>query len=99
MTDMHDSDRVVVQLEEWGVVGEAYNIGSGVAVSVRDVLNIAVGLSTREDIRLEVDDSRVRLYDEKVLLSDNTKIRNLIGWTPKPGISRPEAPPPPSPSK
>ncbi len=30
-----------------------------------------------------VDTSRFRVYDEKILLSDNAKIRTLTGWVPK----------------
>ena len=88
VTDMHDSAKVVVQLAERGEVGEAYNVGSGIAVSTKDILETAVSFSTRKDIKLEMDPTRVRVYDEKVLLSDNSKVRALTGWVPSPDIKK-----------
>ena len=88
VTDMRDSASVVVKLAEKGVPGEAYNIGSGIAVSTKDILDTAVSLSSRKDITMALDPSRVRLYDEKVLLSDNRKVRQLTGWTPNPDMKQ-----------
>ena len=88
VTDMHDSAGVVLKLAEMGVAGEAYNVGSGIAVSTKDILETAVSFSTRKDIKLEMDPTRVRVYDEKVLLSDNSKVRALTGWVPSPDIKK-----------
>lgn len=86
-TDIRDSAPVLVRLAEIGVPGEAYNLASGVAVSVKEMLDIALELAT-VDIRVETDPSRFRPYDEKVLLGDNTKLRELTGWTPAPDLRR-----------
>ena len=84
MTDARDSAAVVVRLAKDGASGEAYNIGSGNAMSIRDLLETAVGLSDMSaKIELRSDASKFRPYDEKILLADITKIKNLTGWVPK----------------
>jgi GDP-mannose 4,6-dehydratase len=86
ITDIRDSAPVIVQLADLGVPGEAYNMASQKTVRMSDLLDIILSLSTRKDIKIEKDPSRLRAYDEKVLLGDNTKIRNLTGWVPKPHL-------------
>lgn len=81
MTDASDSAPVVVALAEHGVVGEAYNVGSGRTMTVLDLLHTAISLS-RIRIQAKVDESRFRAYDEKILLADISKIRALTGWVP-----------------
>jgi GDP-4-dehydro-6-deoxy-D-mannose reductase len=81
MTDARDSAEIIVTLAETGIPGEAYNIGSGNAISIRSLLEIAISLS-----KINVDSveelARHRQYDEKILLADNSKIRNLTNWIP-----------------
>ena len=88
VTDMRDSASIVVSLAEIGIAGEAYNIGSGIAVSIKDILDIAISYSTTKVIVTKEDKSRMRLYDEKILLSDNSKVRKLTGWVPSPDIKQ-----------
>ncbi len=88
VTDMRDSASVVVSLAEKGLAGEAYNIGSGIAVSVKEILDTALSYSYRKDIQTKEDSSRLRLYDEKILLSDNSKVRKLTDWVPSPDIKQ-----------
>jgi len=87
ITDLRDSARVVTKLVDLGEPGESYNIGSGIALSMKDILDTAISLSTRPDITTLFDGARERLYDEKILLSDNRKIRELTGWIPDPNIT------------
>lgn len=87
MTDMRDSSKVTVELMRCGKSGEAYNIGSNRAYSIRDILNIAVDYST-SSIELQYDESRVRMYDEKILLADISKVKQVTEWEPSPDISR-----------
>ena len=87
ITDLRDSARVVTKLVDLGEPGQSYNIGSGIALSMKDILDTAISLSTRSDITTLFDGARERLYDEKILLSDNRKIRELTGWIPDPNIT------------
>ena len=81
MTDCRDSAPVVVSLAEKGNPGEAYNIGSGMAMTIQELLDIALAQSNIL-VQPLVDASRFRVYDERTLLSDNKKIRDLTGWVP-----------------
>lgn len=82
MTDARDSAPVLVALAEMGAPGEAYNVGSGRTTSMQDLLDIAIA-QAKVPVTAEVDASRFRVYDEKVLLADITKTKKLTGWEPK----------------
>ena len=86
-TDIRDSAPVIIKLAEIGKPGETYNISSGNAVSMRELLDMAIGLSGRR-ITVETDESRMRPYDEKVLIGDNSKLVALTGWRPKRDLRR-----------
>ena len=66
---------------EKGEPGEVYNICSGKAYSIRQVLDLLLGMT---ECRLEVreDAKRLRPSDVPVLLGDNTKFRQATGWEP-----------------
>lgn len=85
MTDVRDSAPVLVMLLERGEPGEAYNVGSNITYTTQQILDLIVE-QARVPISCEVDPSRFRQYDEKVLLADITKIRKLIGWVPNPDM-------------
>jgi GDP-mannose 4,6-dehydratase len=86
MTDIQDASPVVVTLAERGVAGQAYNVGSAIKYSIRDLLQTAVS-QARVPIALEEDASRKRQYDEAVLVADISKLQALTGWVPKPNMS------------
>ena len=87
MTDAADSAPAIVALAEAGVPGEAYNVGSGHAMSIADLLATAVA-QARVGITTRLDASRLRVYDEKVLLPDIAKVRALTGWAPAPNMTQ-----------
>jgi len=83
MTDVRDSARVMVDLAEKSAPGKVYNVCSNRAVKVRDLLQILLSLSPIGDtIHLTQDPTRLRTFDEKVLLGDNRKLRQATGWEP-----------------
>lgn len=59
-----------------------YNVGSGKAHSLREMLNYIISLCT-QPIKVEVDPARVRPIDNPVICCDNSKIRNELGWEPQ----------------
>ena len=67
---------------EKGEPGEVYNIGSGFARTIREVLDILLSLS-RVDVRIEVDPKRLRPSDVPILLADSSKFISLTGWKPR----------------
>jgi GDP-4-dehydro-6-deoxy-D-mannose reductase len=87
MTDARDSAPVIVQLARSGVAGQAYNVGSGIATKMSDLLAMAVAHS-RVPISTHAEASRFRPYDERVLLADNAKVRALTGWVPGTNLSK-----------
>jgi GDPmannose 4,6-dehydratase len=61
-----------------------YEIGTGVATSLKDVLNIAFNYIDKQWQEYVVIDTKfVRNSDVKVLLADPSKINNEIGWKSK----------------
>jgi len=82
LSDVRDVVRAYVELMERGVSGETYNVASGVARPVREVVDALVA-SARVPVRIEVDPSRVRPVDNPVLTGDASKLRSLTGWVPE----------------
>jgi len=61
--------------------GEIYNVCSGKGVRLREIIDlIAAQLSLR--VVIEVDPARIRPADNMVIIGDNTKLRESLGWTP-----------------
>jgi len=89
ITDIVDSAPVVACLAETAPSETVVNIGSNISYTIEDVLKLAVGLSTAADrIRLEQDPSRLRAYDERVVMADITALKRLTGWRPAPDLPR-----------
>ena len=61
---------------------EVYNVGSGRAHAVSEIVTI-LGEKLRRPLRVEVDPKRLRSVDRPLLLADITKIRERVGWTPR----------------
>lgn len=80
-TDVRDMVRAYWLSLEKGERGDVYNIGSGIAYSVREVLDILLSLS-RVKVKVEVDPQRLRPSDVPILLADSSKFRKLTGWEP-----------------
>jgi GDP-4-dehydro-6-deoxy-D-mannose reductase len=63
--------------------GEVYNICSGKAITIRELLDMIVKMSTSKGIRIEQDPSRMRPSDVTVLQGDCTKFKEKTGWKPE----------------
>lgn len=63
--------------------GEFYNIGGSHTCTVGEMLNYLISLSTRKNIKISVDKSRLRPIDADLQIPDTTKFRNHTGWKPK----------------
>ena len=81
LLDVRDVVRAYRRLAEAGVPATAYNVCSGTATSMREVLDALVVISGAE-VRVEVDPERVRPVDVPLLLGDGSRLRAL-GWTPE----------------
>ena len=61
--------------------GEVYNLCSGKAWSIREVLDHLLGL-TKSKIEVRQDPARLRPSDVPVLLGDHSKFTRATGWKP-----------------
>ena len=81
-TDVRDMVEAYWLSLEKGEPGEVYNIGSGFARTVREVLDTLISLSGIE-VRVEVDPKRLRPSDVPILLADSSKFIGRTGWKPR----------------
>jgi len=80
-TDVRDMVRAYWLAAEKGEPGDVYNVGTGVAISMREMLDRLIGLS-KVKVRIEVDPDRLRPSDVQILQADNSKFCALTGWRP-----------------
>ena len=78
-TDVRDVVHAYVLLAEKGQAGETYNVGSGHAVSIGDVLKLVLKQSAVE-IQVEVDEKKLRPVDVPVMEADVRKVWRDVGW-------------------
>ena len=81
-TDVRDIARAYRLIADNGMPGAAYNVCSGAAHSIRQLLDVLLEASDCE-IRVEVDEARLRPVDVPEIRGDAGKLRRDTGWTPK----------------
>ena len=81
-TDVRDVVHAYSLLMERGKKGEVYNVSSGTAVQLQEILDLLLSFS-KEKIKVEVDSQKVRRVDIPLLVGDNQKIRMETSWKPK----------------
>jgi len=80
-TDVRDMVRAYWLALEKGEGGEVYNICSGKAWRIRDMLDLLLTM-TRKKIEVREDPARLRPSDVPVLLGDHSKFTDRTGWKP-----------------
>jgi GDP-4-dehydro-6-deoxy-D-mannose reductase len=78
---VEDVARAYLALAQKGVPGEAYCIGSGQPVRIREILDMLIELSGM-DIAVEVDAAKVRPDEVPVVTVSSGKILRDTGWQP-----------------
>jgi GDP-4-dehydro-6-deoxy-D-mannose reductase len=81
-TDIRDVIRAYSILLEKGKPGEVYNVCSGSAVRLADIIRMFESAVGRK-VTLATEESRVRSNDVLVICGDPKKIREATGWQPK----------------
>jgi len=81
-TDVRDIVKAYWLCTEKCRYGEVYNICSGKAYSVREILDILLGFSKLK-VKLKQDPERMRPSDVPLLLGDNSKFVKETGWKPE----------------
>lgn len=79
--DVRDTVRAYRDIIERGQPGEVYNVCSGQAFSMREVLDRLISMS-RTAVTVSVDPARFRPNDNPLVLGDRSRIEREIGWTP-----------------
>ena len=80
-TDVRDVVTAYRLLMEHGQPGETYNVASGTAVSIEQVLNELIALS-EADITIKQDPAKLRPSEVPRLTGDASKLKQLTGWQP-----------------
>ena len=81
-TDVRDVVRAYGLLIQKGQAGETYNIGSGHAIAIQELLDKILSLSEK-NISVELDTARLRPADIPVIEADIQKIQQLTAWKPE----------------
>lgn len=71
--------RMVVESDDCSVV---YNIGSGKAYRLEEMLEYIIGLCNQK-VSVEIDKDRFRPSDQPVICCDHSLITNQLGWEPR----------------
>ncbi len=78
-SDVRDVVDAYVRLMEKGKAGETYNVGSGKAVAIEDILKLILSFSEAE-IQVEADPARMRPVDVPIIEADIEKLTACTGW-------------------
>lgn len=82
-TDVRDVVRAYELIVEKGVHGEIYNVCSGKAVPLENLLKTmldAAGLEKK--VKIEINPSLLRIDDPEIVFGDNSKLILHTGWKP-----------------
>jgi len=86
-THTRDVARALWLLLEHGAPGQVYNLCSGQATRIGDIVQLVLERG-RVPVELRVEPARLRPSDEPILLGDNTKLRAATGWAPTIGMEQ-----------
>jgi GDP-4-dehydro-6-deoxy-D-mannose reductase len=81
-TDVRDMVRAYWLAVTRGKPGEVYNIATGSGITIQELLDRLLALSTAE-VEVEVDPERLRPSDVEILIGDSSKFRADTGWEPE----------------
>jgi len=82
LTDVRDTVRAYRALAQRGTPGRAYNVCSGHAYRMQDLLERLVALG-RVRVTVEPDPERFRPNDTPLIVGDLSRIRQETGWRPQ----------------
>ena len=80
-TDVRDVVKAYALLVEHGRRGETYNVGTGHAIAISQILDEIVAMSDTA-IEVKVDENKLRPVDVPIIEPDIDKIKSEVGWQP-----------------
>lgn len=87
ITDVRDTVAAYEAIVERGSLGRHYNVCSGRAYRIQDLLDILRGLA-RVRVRVERDPARLRPSDNPVVLGSHDRLTRDTGWRPRISIEQ-----------
>ncbi len=81
-SDVRDIVRAYWLAASKGEPGVAYNVCSGVAVSIKEVLDHLLALSSAQ-VEVRLDPHRLRAADIPILVGNHSRFTEATGWSPK----------------
>jgi GDP-4-dehydro-6-deoxy-D-mannose reductase len=82
ITDVRDVCRAYTLLLDPSVATGTYNIATGRAVEMREVLETLIGL-TAVPVEVEADPERMRPSEQPIVCGDASRLRAATGWAPR----------------
>ena len=87
LMDVRDTVRAYKLILERGEPGRPYNVCTGRAVVIRDLLDMMIARA-KVRVRVTVDPKRYRPNDTPLLLGDPTRLQSELGWKPEIPLER-----------
>jgi len=81
-TDVRDMVRAYLLAVEKCDPGEVYNIATGKAIKIADVLHMMLAMS-KVKVEIKQDPARMRPSDVPILIGDASKFKEKTGWSPE----------------
>jgi GDP-4-dehydro-6-deoxy-D-mannose reductase len=82
LTDVRDTVRAYTMIAERGQARRPYNVCSGSALRIRDLLDMLLA-HARVPVTVKVDPARLRPNDTPLLIGDPSRLRDELGWMPQ----------------
>ncbi|MBI2148948.1 GDP-mannose 4,6-dehydratase [Candidatus Woesearchaeota archaeon] len=82
-TDVRDTVRAYLLAIEKAKKGTPYNIGHGMAISIKDLIKLAADTAGVKNYTMEIDQSRFRPADVEILVCDYSKAKEELGYEPQ----------------
>jgi GDP-4-dehydro-6-deoxy-D-mannose reductase len=86
-TDVRDVVRAYGMLMQFGKTGETYNVGTGHAIEIKEILNQIIAMSNVK-IEVKIDADKLRPVDVPIIEPDISKINECTGWKPEISLSQ-----------
>src|SRR4051812_22050678 len=82
LTDVRDTVRAYQMILERGEPGRPYNVCSGRAITMRELLDRLIARA-RVPVAVKVDPARYRPNDTPLLVGNPARLQDELGWTPR----------------
>ena len=82
-TDVRDVVRAYKMLADGDMQADVYNVCSGNAYRIDELLDYLVSLTGRTDVRIEEEPARIRKNEAEIIRGSNGRLVAKTGWTPE----------------